>query len=359
MKRLLILGATGSIGTTTLSFLRQNHTEIKVVGLTAHSSIEKLKTLSEEFKTPSLIIDDNYNGLDSFIDSTNPDIVLNAISGSSGLYPSLLVLSKGIDLALANKESVVLGGNYLFKVAKSHNANIIPVDSEHSAIYHLIQNREIDKIILTCSGGPFLNRKDLENVKLEDALKHPTWSMGKKITIDSATLANKGLEVIEAHYLFDVKKENIEVVIHPESIVHSLIRQKDGSLYALLSNPDMTLPIISAILGENKIENLIKPLDLSLLTLHFLAPDYTRFPMLPLSYRALDIGGSARIAYNTANEVAVDAFIKDKISFLNIPRVVSNVVENPIFKSEANNYQEIMEAYKEAKRITEEKIWRP
>ena len=357
MRRILILGSTGSIGTTCLNYIRKSNPGFQVVGLTAHKNIEKLNSLSKEFSCPTLITDPiESSGLKEFFIKTKPDIVLNAIAGADGLFATVTAIECGIDIALSNKESVVMGGTWIFDAAKENNVRIIPVDSEHSAIYNLLMGHKASSLVITASGGPFVDRMDLENVTLEEALNHPTWKMGKKITIDSATLANKGLEVIEASFLFDMEAKDIEVTVHRQSIVHSLIRTKEGAVYAQLSPPDMTLPIVSALSdGKIELENVVRPLSFSDLTLTFESPDTKRFPLLQSAYRALEIGGAAPIAYNAADEVAVAAFMEERISFKDISRIVGSVIEMDCFKSPVFDYSSTMEmdriARKEAEKL--------
>lgn len=360
MRKLLILGATGSIGTTCLSYLKDNKDLVNVVGLVSKNNEEKIRELSFKFNAPYLLTRDDPSSLSSFIDQTKPDIVLNGISGFSGLYASLLTLERGIDLALANKESIVTGSSFIFDEAKKNNAKIIPVDSEHSAIYNLLKERKAKSLIITASGGPFFDRYDLSNVKVEDALVHPTWKMGKKITIDSSTLANKGLEVIEASYLFGFDKENIEVTIHRQSIIHSMIRTEEGSVYAQLSPPDMTLPIISAITDTAyPLSDVVKPLSFKNLTLSFSEPDYKRFPLLKYAYDALSFKYTGPILYNASNECAVSAFLEERISYLDIEKIVYSVLSSPLSSSPIpTNYKDVekldREARKEAERIIKE-----
>ncbi len=256
--------------------------------------------------------------------------MLNAISGFAGLRASLATAKRGINLALANKESVVCGGSLLFETARAHSSRIIPVDSEHSAIAALLDGRErsqVESLILTASGGPFrlLQAEEFARITARDALAHPTWDMGRKITIDSATLANKALEVIEAAALFGFDSDHIEVVIHPQSIVHSMIRCHDGAVYAQLSKPDMSLAIVSALLDGPKA--VVDRLDFSSLSLTFEAPDLVRFPLLSLAYDILRRNDLSAIAFNAADEVAVDAFLSDRIGYLEMIDVVRRTVE--------------------------------
>lgn len=357
MRRVVILGATGSIGTTCLNYLRNSNPGFLLVGATAKRSREKLESIGKEFNCPVLLTSPiETSSLSSFLLSTKPDIVLNAVSGADGLFASVTTIDCGIDLALSNKESVVMGGSWIFSYAEKKNVKIIPVDSEHSAIYNLLKGHEAQSLVITASGGPFVDRMDLENVTVSEALNHPTWKMGKKITIDSATLANKGLEVIEASFLFDMEAKDIEVTVHRQSIVHSLIRTKEGAVYAQLSPPDMTLPIVSALSdGKIELENVVRPLSFSDLRLTFETPDTKRFPLLQSAYRALEIGGAAPIAYNAADEVAVAAFMEERISFKDISRIVGSVIEMDCFKSPVFDYPSTMEmdriARKEAEKL--------
>lgn len=330
MKRVIILGATGSIGTTALDSIRTLHLPLEVVGLTAHSHVAGLEALGKEFHARTLLIrNEDFSGLRQLLEEVPCDIVLNGISGFSGLSASVCVLEKGIDLALANKESVVCGSSFLFDLARKHHASIIPVDSEHSAIYELLKEQrkdEVASLLITASGGPFRSREDLSGVTVEEALHHPTWKMGPKITIDSATLANKAFEVLEAHGLFGFEGKRIEVVVHPQSIVHSMIRMHSGAVYAQLGNPNMSLPIISALLPGTTAP-LVKPLDFTKLTLSFEAPDLKRFPLLGLAWKVLERGDCSALSFVAADEVAVDAFLHHRLPFTGIGALVEQVVE--------------------------------
>ena len=358
MRRILILGSTGSIGTTCLNYIRKSNPGFQVVGLTAHKNIEKLNSLSKEFSCPTLITDPiESSGLKEFFIKTKPDIVLNAIAGADGLFATVTAIECGIDIALSNKESVVMGGTWIFDAAKENNVRIIPVDSEHPAIYHLLMGHKASSLVNTASGGPFVDRMDLENVTVEEALNHPTWKMGKKITIDSSTLANKGLEVIEASFLFNFKPEDISVTVHRQSVVHSMIRTKEGAVYAQMSPPDMTLPIIAALSdGKVKLENVVSPLSFDNLTLTFEKPDTKRFPLLALAYKALEIGGSATIAYNAADEVAVNAFMEGIIPYSRISQIVEKTLLNEAFTEKVCNYKETMEKDRIAREIARSAI---
>ncbi len=343
MIRVIILGCTGSIGSTALKAIRENLAPLQVVGLCAHSHAESLASLAKEFGAEAVCLTNGahyectnartyrgFSGLQQMLKELDADIVLNAIAGFEGLKASLISLGQGFDLALANKESVVCAGSFLFEVARANNRRIIPVDSEHSAILELLKGRSresVDSLILTASGGPFrtMEKERFSSITTEQALAHPTWKMGRKISIDSATLANKALEVIEAAHLFGFDGDHIEVVIHPQSILHSMIRTTDGAVYAQLGNPDMTLPIINALTEGSR--NLVKRLDFTKLSLHFEAPDYQRFPLLDLAFSILKRKGATALAFNAADEVAVGAFLDGSISYLRLIEVVQRTVE--------------------------------
>jgi len=269
MKKILVLGATGSIGKSTTDILRNQRDRFTCCALTANSKKKELEALGKEFSCPtSLTSLEGIDGIKSLIEKTKPDIVVNGIAGSAGLEPSMAVLDSGRDLALANKETVVMAGPLMFEKAKKSGSRILPVDSEHSAIFTLVnqcKKENIEKIVITASGGPFRTfpREKLADVTVADALKHPTWNMGVKITIDSATLGNKGLEVIEAVRLFDVKASQVQVVVHPQSVIHSLVRTKDGIVYGQFSEPDMKHPILQALDWPDVKESFMKPFDLT------------------------------------------------------------------------------------------------
>lgn len=334
MKRILLLGSTGSIGTSTLDIARNMKDEFQICGIQAHSSKDKVLKLSEEFDCPYLLTseDNSTKAFQELIDKSKPDIVVNGVAGSPGLMPSKIVLENRIPLALANKETIVMAGPLIKELARKNNTKIIPVDSEHSAIFNLVEKigkENISKVVITASGGPFrtYTKDQLNNVTVEQALNHPTWKMGPKITIDSATLANKGLEVIEAAYLFDVTASQIEVVVHPQSLVHSLVRTNDGMLYAQISDPDMKHPIYGALTWPKNKNTYLSPFDLFDNTMTFYKPRMDDFPMLSYAFDCVRSGTGYTIAFNAANEIAVDAFIKNKISFLKIPQIVSKVLD--------------------------------
>lgn len=338
-KRVLVLGATGSIGKSTIDILRNQKDRFSCAGITANKNKNELDSLANEFNCPSCLTSvEGTDGIKKLIDKTKPDIVVNGIAGSAGLVPTMLVLQSGIDLALANKESVVMAGPLIFDLARKNNCSIIPVDSEHSAIFTLLNQcggaKNADRLVITASGGPFRTwpSDKIKDATLQDALKHPTWDMGVKITVDSATMGNKGLEVIEAKRLFGFDTKNIQVVVHPQSIVHSLVRTKDGIVYGQLSHPDMKHPIIQALDWPKINTNFMKPFDLTdtadgSMTLTFEKPRMNDFPLLGLAFEAAKNDGSSPITFNASNEVAVAAFIEGKIRFSGIADIVTHVMQ--------------------------------
>ena len=360
MKKVLVLGCTGSIGSNTLNICRAFPEKFSVCGISCNKKKESLEKLSKEFGCEcSLTSEEGMDGIKRLIESTRPDIVVNGIAGSAGLIPSRLVLEAGIDLALANKETVVMAWSLIKSLAEKNGAKIIPVDSEHSAIFNLVNHigkENISELVITASGGPFrtLNKAELSNVTVKDALKHPTWSMGTKITIDSASLANKGLEVIEANRLFGFPAEKIQVVVHPQSLVHSLVRTKDGMLYAQISDPDMKHPIYSALTFPRNEENYLAPFDLFDREMTFFKPRYDDFPMLKYAFDAAKKDGSYTIAYNAANEVAAADFIMGKIKFTEIPEIVCKVLEKDWTKCPCD-FNDVFEMDRKARIIAEER----
>jgi 1-deoxy-D-xylulose-5-phosphate reductoisomerase len=333
-KRIAVLGATGSIGTSALDVISRDPDNFEVVLLSAHSNSKKLDELKPSWPSAVCVLtDEGKDKLINAIRDIKPDITINGIATSAGLEPSIAAIEAGSVLALANKETIVMAGQFVLKLAKEKNVKIIPVDSEHSAIFHLLKNhslQDISEIILTASGGPFrnLSPQEMKNVTAQDALAHPTWKMGKKITIDSASMANKGLEIIEACYLFGMPAEKIKVVIHPQSIVHSMIRLCNGTIYAQLSKPDMRHPISDALYFPKTTALNFENLNFDSLTLDFEKPDQERFPMLGIAYTAAKQGGLYPCAYNAANETAVTAFLNDEARFSDIPKITNHVMEN-------------------------------
>jgi 1-deoxy-D-xylulose-5-phosphate reductoisomerase len=349
-RRLLILGSTGSIGTQALEIVAHAD-DLELVGLSAQGSWEQLIAQAREFEVDRVALTDagaaasaratwsgevleGAEGLVQLVVESRADIVLNALVGSAGLGPTVATLGEGIDLALANKESLVVGGELVMQLAEATGAQVIPVDSEHSALHQLVAGEQpgtVDKLVLTASGGPFRGRSraELEDVTVEQALKHPTWAMGGKITIDSATLMNKGLELIEAHHLFGVPYERIDVVVHPQSIVHSLITLNDGAALAHLGHPDMRVPISYALHHPERVDvPAMRPLDLAEVgALTFEPVDDEAFPCLRLAREAAAAGGTAPCALNASNEVAVHAFLTGRLPFLGIPAVIEQTLE--------------------------------
>ncbi|MBP8692097.1 MAG: 1-deoxy-D-xylulose-5-phosphate reductoisomerase [Sedimentibacter sp.] len=353
MKYISILGSTGSIGTQTLDVVRQHSDKIKVVAISGNTNIQLLKDQILEFEPELCCVMDDSNalklkkmlppqakteivsgmeGLIALAEYNKSEIIVTAISGMIGLKPTLAAIKKGKTIALANKETLVTGGAYIMNTAKKYKAPIIPVDSEHSAIFQCLMANEtkaVNKIILTASGGPFRGKDQefLKTVTVEDALKHPNWSMGKKITVDSATLMNKGLEVIEAKFLFDLEPDQIEVVVHPQSIMHSGVEFIDHSTLAQLGLPDMRIPIQFALFYPNRMENSYKSLSLTDIgTLTFEKPDLKTFKCLALAFEALKAGGTMPAVLNASNEACVKLFLDKKISFLDIGNINEKVM---------------------------------
>jgi 1-deoxy-D-xylulose-5-phosphate reductoisomerase len=321
VKRIALLGATGSIGRQAIEII-EAHPELELCA--AASGSTPLDDVDAPLKEVG-------GDLTELLDRAQPDVVLNAVVGFAGVHATLWTLEHGVDLALANKESLVAAGDLALAARERGQGRILPVDSEHSALFQCLEGREpeqVDTLVITGSGGPFrgLGRAELEDVTPEQALAHPTWRMGAKITVDSSTLANKGLEVIEAHFLFGVGYEQIEVAIQPSSIVHGLVRFRDGASLAHLGYPDMRVPISYALTYPERAATPLASLDLTSLTLEFSPPDTKTFPMLSLARAAGQRGGSAPCVYNAANEVAVAAFLSGRLPFLGIPEVVGETL---------------------------------
>ena len=352
MSNISILGSTGSIGTQTLEIVDYYKDEINVVAITGNNNIDLLEEQIEKYnpKVCAVMNEDNYKLLKNRLNSKTKllcgmeglkeaasideaDIVLTAISGMIGLEPTIEAIKNKKKIALANKETLVTGGSIIKKLANKYNVDILPVDSEHSAIFQCLQGysyNDVKKILLTASGGPFFGKSTeyLENVSVDEALKHPNWSMGKKITVDSSTLMNKGLEMIEAYWLFDVTSRNIEVIIHPESIIHSAVEFKDTSIIAQMGLPDMKLPIQYALFYPERKENNLKSLNLfEIESLNFHKPDTSTFKCLDLAYKAISIGGTMPTVLNAANEIAVEKFLSKKIKFLDIGNYIETLME--------------------------------
>ncbi len=379
MKNIVILGSTGSIGKSTLDVILRFPERFKVIGLTAGKNIDLLIKQIEQFNPMVVAVssEDSYKSLKSKIKNSKiknknleilvgqegiisvakmqeADIVLSAIVGAAGLLPTIASIQTGKTVAIANKETLVMAGDYVISQVKRYGTLLIPVDSEHSAIFQCLNvhnRRFVKKIILTASGGPFFGKRaeELEHISPEDALKHPNWSMGKKITIDSATLMNKGLEMIEAHHLFNTPPENIDVLIHPQSIIHSIVEFNDCSYLAQLSRPDMKGPIAYALSYPERLNDVIKPINWESLSskistgLTFYKPDTKNFPCLPLSYSAIKIGKTMPAVLNASNEVAVGAFLEGIIGFNKIPVIIRKVMDLHI-PQPADDISNILEA---------------
>nr|WP_317356931.1 1-deoxy-D-xylulose-5-phosphate reductoisomerase [uncultured Tyzzerella sp.] len=372
-KNIVILGATGSIGTQALEVV-ENLKNINIVGLSTNTNIdilekqirkynpmyvcvtniEKANILKENIKDTKTQILTGEEGLIKLATLDNVDTILNSLVGNVGLLPTIYGIRAKKHIALANKETLVSAGELVMKEAKKYNVNIYPIDSEHSAIFQCLQGNkydEIEKIILTASGGPFRDHTSLENVTLKEALNHPNWSMGKKITIDSATLMNKGLEVIEAKWLFNIDVDKIEVIIHPQSIIHSMVEYKDSAIMAQLGTPDMKVPIQYALAYPNRIKNDFEKLDLlKYNNLTFKKPDYELFPCLKYAFDAIKIGGTMPCVLNASNEIAVEYFLKEKIKFTDIPKIVYKTMEEHKNKNKLNySLEDVLQADKFAR----------
>lgn len=352
MRSIIILGATGSIGSTCINAIIGKKLDFQVKGLVSFSD-PGIIALARTFSCPYLLMNGKKDGeLLEFLKENRADIVLNGIAGSAGLKASLDVISLNMDLALANKESIVLGGSFLFSEAARNGVRIIPVDSEHSCLYNLLRAfPDARELVITASGGPFYNRSNTDDVTIGEALNHPTWKMGRKITIDSATLANKGLEVIEAGFLFGFPAGRIRVTVHRQSVVHSLVKVSSGAYYAQLTPPDMTLPIISALSdGKVSLDDIVEPLDFTNLDLTFRSWDKKQFPLLDAAYMCLERKQGWPIAFNMANEVAVNAFLDGRIPYNRIADIVLDVLDGN-WASEASSLAEIEQMMAAAKEL--------
>ena len=374
MRNVTILGITGSIGSTALRGISEFGDRIIIKAASCNSRAEEALSLCRKNGIPNLCITSDIPGyrdgqniggtriwtdLRLMLNQVHSDMVLNGIAGSPGLVASFMAMEAGSDLALANKESVVLGGDILFREAEKHGIKIIPVDSEHSAIDELILDcgkNNVEKLVITASGGPFRNRPlgELDQITPEQAASHPTWNMGPKISIDSSTLANKGLEVIEAHYLFGFDADHIEVVIHPQSVVHSMVRTRSGQVYAQMSPPDMVFPIMRALLWPEIDRQVGLPLDFSNLDLSFRKLDPVRFPFVTDAFECVRLEGSYPIAYNTADEVAVDRFRKGRISYTQIHDTVRKTLDLD-WSAKPGNLEDILETQNQVIRKMESK----
>ncbi|MDU4862074.1 MAG: 1-deoxy-D-xylulose-5-phosphate reductoisomerase [Terrisporobacter othiniensis] len=375
MKRITILGSTGSIGTQTLDVVRKNKDKFEVVAISANSSVDLLLEQILEFNPKYVAVynEESANKLKNMIPNNidievlssmeglvkicqlkEVDIVLTAVVGMIGLVPTMAAIKAKKTIALANKETLVTAGEIVMEEAKKNNVDILPVDSEHSAIFQCLngeRKKDVEKIILTASGGPFRgkSKEELINVTKNQALKHPNWDMGRKISIDSSTLMNKGLEVIEAKWLFDVDVEDIDIVVHPQSIIHSMVSFKDSSVMAQLGCPDMRLPIEYALTYPGRSETDFERLDLAkIATLTFEKPDMETFPCLQLAFKVLKLGGTYPTVLNAANEVLVNEFLDDKIGFYDIPYYIERSLEQHNNRSNPT-LEDILEVDKETR----------
>ena len=376
-KNIVLLGATGSIGTSTIRVVAQNQNRLKIVGIAGYQRWQELAKIAHKFTIKHVGIFDEtacqeavknkafsedtqfYTGLTGLVELASletADTVVDAIVGTLSLKPALAALEQGKDLALASKEILVMAGKFVMAMARSKCCKILPLDSEHNAIFQCLQresSKAVNSVILTASGGPFRNHtlEQMQHVTLQDALKHPNWDMGPKVTIDSSTMANKGLEIIEAHWLFGLSRKQIEVVVHPQSIVHSMVRFIDGSIIAHLSPPIMTFAIQHALLHPERTPGVDSSIDFSqILNLDFQPPDYQRFPCLRLAISAMEMGGIAPVIFNAANEIAVEAFVQEKISYSDIPKIIEQSLEK-MPEQEPEKLEQILSADFEARNL--------
>lgn len=376
MRTIALLGSTGSIGVSTLAVVREFPERFKIHGMVAGRNLPLLAQQIKEFSPPLAAIERAEDiaplrkllgkhkveilagqaGAIAVATAAKVDVVLAAIVGAAGLLPTLQGLLAGKEIALANKEALVMAGELFVKAAKKKAVRLLPVDSEHSAIFQCLQGndrREVDKLILTASGGPFLRTplKQLANVTIKQALKHPNWKMGRKITIDSATMMNKGLEVVEARWEFDMEPSGIQVVIHPQSVVHSMVRYQDGAIMAQLGIADMRIPIAYALAYPHRLKGSWEPLDLTKHgELNFLPVEQKRFPALALAYAALNEGGTMPAVLNAANEVAVAAFLAGRIGFREIHRIIDRTMQRHQSKH-AKNVDEVIDVDRWARTV--------
>jgi 1-deoxy-D-xylulose-5-phosphate reductoisomerase len=383
VKTITILGVTGSIGQNTAELVQANPEKFKVKSVIAQKSAEKLTKLAKDLKAEKAVIADETKykelkdllsgsgievvaGQEAMLEAagTKADIFLSSAVGFCALEPTLNAIRAGSNIGLANKECLVCAGELMINEVNKAGVKLLPIDSEHNSIYQIFdfeRKDDVEKIILTASGGPFrkFTKDELANVTAAEAVKHPNWSMGAKISVDSATLMNKGLEVIEAFHLFPVKKEQIDILVHPQSIIHGLVTYKDGSMLAGLSHHDMKIPISYALGYPERLPNKAKKIDLAEIgSLQFERPDYEKFHCLSLAKQALEMGAKAPIALNAANEIAVEAFLAERISFLQIPYVVEMVMEKIISsgKNTINELNDVFEIDLEARKLAQQLI---
>lgn len=376
-KRVVLLGATGSIGDSTLKVLRGNPDRLELVGVAAATRTAELAAIASEFNVPWVAIGNEeiaeqarkaglfpaattllsgQQGLIELASKDGVDVVVSAIVGTAGLRPTLAAIERGTDIALASKEILVLAGEFVMSAARRSGSRILPLDSEHNAIFQCLQgdpDHHVDRLILTASGGRFREMpiEQMASIRKEDALTHPNWSMGPKITVDSSSMANKGLELIEARWLFNIEARRIDVVIHPQSIVHSMVQFVDGSILAQLSPPSMTFAVQHTLLFPERSNGVHETLDFTkAMNLGFHPPDTSRFPCLRLAREAAEAAGIAPAAFNAANEVAVEAFLSDRIRFIDIPVVIEKTLSS-LPGMEPSSLDEVLEADSEARQL--------
>ncbi|WP_269522952.1 1-deoxy-D-xylulose-5-phosphate reductoisomerase [Coraliomargarita parva] len=376
-RKIVLLGATGSIGGSTLRVLRAHPDKLQLVGVAANGNDRALAEICREFKVPHAALSDEAayrraqtdgqfpagtqihggpDALSAIATLEEAEIVLVAVVGACGLKPALAAIESGKDIALANKELLVLGGAFVIEAAQRKGVRLLPTDSEHNAIFQCIEGypgRQLDKLILTASGGQFRDApvEALASVTPKDATQHPNWSMGPKITVDSATMANKGLELIEAFWLFGLEPERLEVVIHPQSIVHSFVQFIDGSILAQLSPPSMTFAIQHCLLYPERAKGVDATLDFTqAMQLDFKAPDFSRYPCLELAYDALRTGGSAMAVFNAANEIAVGRFLAKEVAYLDIPKIIGHCL-NTMSKTQPTDIAALLQIDQEARSL--------
>ncbi|MDX8385452.1 MAG: 1-deoxy-D-xylulose-5-phosphate reductoisomerase [Gallionella sp.] len=388
MQNITVLGSTGSIGTSTLDVVARHPDKFKIVALTANSQVELMFEQCRQYQPEYAVLVDEteatklrslasdaglsvevlagQEALEQVAILPEVDAVMAAIVGAAGLRPTLAAARAGKKILLANKETLVLAGNVFMDEVHKSGSVLLPIDSEHNAIFQALPRgydgnltgNGIRRILLTASGGPFRSTplNELHSVTPEQACAHPNWVMGRKISVDSATMMNKGLEVIEAHWLFNASADDIQVVVHPQSVIHSLVEYVDGSVLAQLGNPDMRTPIAYGLAYPERIDSGVEPLDLfKVATMNFVEPDFERFPCLGLAYQALRTAGTAPAVLNAANEVVVAAFLDKKVAFLDIPRIISETLES-IPVNEVNDLEDVIEADLAARRVAQQRI---
>lgn len=389
MKNITVLGSTGSIGESTLDVVSQHPDLFNITALTANHNVDKIVAQSLQFNPQFVVMADDkaaehvevslkdkgradinvlsgVQNLEHVASLADVDYVMAAIVGAAGLLPSLAAARSGKRVLLANKEALVMSGHLFMDEVKKNNAELLPIDSEHNAIFQCmphdlgadLSKHGVERILLTASGGPFRNKSldELSKVTPDEACAHPNWDMGRKISVDSATMMNKGLEVIEAHWLFNAGPDKIQVVVHPQSVIHSMVQYSDGSVLAQMGNPDMRTPIAHAMAWPQRITSGVAELNLfDVAHLDFQAPDFDRFPCLRLAFEALQQGGTSSTLLNAANEVAVDAFLNETISFPMIPKIIEKVMTN-IGSVDADSLSVILEADKHARELANEEV---